>query len=132
MTRLLVCDDSEVMLDCLVSVLSPYPGIEIVRTARNGLEAVHSTRELLPDVVIMDAQMPQMDGVEATRTIKAELPRVGVLLLSVFPDCFEDALAAGADGCMVKDCAPETLSHEVERIRRRLASPNTHQGDEQW
>ena len=132
MTRLLVCDDSEVMLDCLVSVLSPRAGIEIVGTARDGLEAVDCTRELLPDVVIMDGQMPRMNGVEATRTIKAELPWVGVLLLSVFPDCFEDAVAAGADGCMVKDCAPETLAQEVERIRRRLASANQHQGGELW
>ena len=120
--RLLICDDSEVILDCLVSVLDPYPQIHIVGTARNGLEAVDKTRELLPDVVIMDARMPVMDGVQAIKSIKAESPSVGVLLLSVFTDCFEEAIEAGADGCMVKDCDPETLVYELGRIQRRLAS----------
>ena len=125
MTRLLICDDSGVILECLVSVLSPYPQIDIVGTAANGVEAVDKTRELLPDLVIMDARMPVMDGVEATRIIKTEHPSVGVLLLSVFTEPFEEAVAAGADGCMVKDCEPKTLVYELGRIQRRLASASS-------
>ena len=72
--------------------------------------------ELLPDVVIMDAQMPNMDGVEATRLIKLTLPGVGVLSLSVFADYLEASIAAGAEGYLMKDCEPEELFSELRRI----------------
>ena len=72
--------------------------------------------ELLPDVVMMDFQMPNMDGVEATRQIKQTHPSVGILVLSVFADCLEASIAAGAEGCLMKDCEPEELFSEVRRI----------------
>ena len=71
---------------------------------------------MLPDVVIMDAQMPNMDGVEATRRIKRELPGVGVLFFSAFADYLEASVAAGSDGYLNKDCSPSELLNEIRRI----------------
>ena len=84
--------------------------------ASNFQEVVEKARELLPDVVIMDAQMPDMDGVEATRHIKQTVPSVAILLFSVFTDYVETGIAAGADGYLMKDCGLEELFAELKRI----------------
>ena len=116
MIRILIADDSAAMRDALSSLLSDAKGFEVVGFAGDGLEAVERAGELLPDVVLMDAQMPNMDGAEATRHIKRTLPAVGVLSLSVFADCLEASIAAGAEGYMMKDCEPEELFSELRRI----------------
>ncbi len=116
MIRVLIADDSSTMRDGLSSLLSQQGDFEVVGLAGDGLEAVQKARELLPDVVLMDAQMPTMDGVEATRHIKQTLPAVGVLSLSVFTDCLEASIAAGAEGCLMKDCKPEELLSELRRV----------------
>ena len=69
-----------------------------------------------PHVVIMDAQMPRMDGVEATRRIKKHLPGVGILFFSVFTDYLEASVAAGFDGYVTKDCSSAVLFREIRRI----------------
>ena len=84
--------------------------------AVDGLEAVQKASELLPDVVLMDVQMPNMDGVEATRHIKQTLPGVGVLSISVFTDCLEASIAAGAEGHLMKDCGIQELLAELRRV----------------
>ena len=73
-------------------------------------------RELLPDAVIMDAQMPGMDGVEATRRIKQATPDVGVLIFSVFTDYLEASFSAGADGYLLKDTDPQELMVKLREI----------------
>ena len=67
-------------------------------------------------MIIMDAQMPRLDGVEATRRIKHELPTVGILFFSVFADYLEASVAAGSDGYLHKDCSPSELFNEIRRI----------------
>ena len=116
MIRLLIADDSLAIRDSLASLLNPTNGFQVVGLASDGLEAVEKARELLPDVVIMDAQMPNMDGVEATRQIKQIIPGVGVLLFSVFVDYTEAGIAAGADGYLMKDCELKELFAELKRI----------------
>ena len=116
MITILIADASEVILDCLSSLLNQKRGLEVVGLARDGVEAVDKARELLPNVVIMDAQMPNMDGIEATRRIKQEAPAVGILFFSVFTDQLEASLDAGADGYIGKDCDPGELISEVKRI----------------
>ena len=97
-------------------MLNAAKGFEVVGFAGDGLEAVERAGELLPDVVLMDAQMPNMDGVEATIQIKQTLPGVGILVLSVFADYLEASIAAGAEGYLMKDCEPEELFSELRRI----------------
>ncbi len=116
MIQVLIADDSVAIRDSLSSLLNPNSGFQVVGHASDGLEAVGKARELLPDVVIMDAQMPNMDGVEATRQIKQTLPGVGVLLFSVFTDYIEPGIAAGADGYLMKDCEFQDLVAELKHI----------------
>ena len=116
MIRILIADDSQIIWDCLRSLLEAQPDFEVVGIAKDGEEAVKKVEELLPDVVIMDAQMPRMGGVEATRRIKEAFPKVGVLFFSVFVDCMEESMRVGADRFLVKDCDPEELFSEARRI----------------
>ena len=122
MIRVLIADDSVAIRDSLSSLLNHKSGFQVVGLANDGLEAVETATELLPDVVIMDAQMPNMDGVEATRRIKQTTPGVGILLFSVFTDYTEAGMAAGADGYLMKDCELEDLFAELKRIANILTA----------
>ena len=116
MIQILIVDDSAAIRDGLSSLLNQQGDFEVIGFAGDGLEAVARARELLPDVVLMDAQMPNMDGAEATRHIKQTLPGIGVLSLSVFADCLEASIAAGADGYLMKDCGLQELLTELRRV----------------
>ena len=116
MIRILIADDSPHILDSLSTLVSAQPEFDLVGTAVNGLEAVEKASQLLPNVVIMDAQMPHLDGVEATRRIKQQYPEVGILFFSVFTEYLEASIAAGSDGYLTKDCEVEALFAEIRRI----------------
>ncbi len=129
MIRVLIADDSATMRDGLSSLLDQTGDFQVVGLACDGLEAVEKAGELLPDVVIMDSQMPNMDGANAIRHIKQTVPSTGILFFSVFADCLEAGIIAGADGYLMKDCEPEELFSELRRIAaiaragRRRAAP---------
>ena len=120
MIRILVADDTTSILDGLCSTLEAQPDIQVVGVAKNGIEAVERTAALLPDVVIMDARMPYMDGIEATTIIREAGAPVGILVLSVFSEYMEAAIDAGADSFLAKDCEPHELCSEIRRIAARL------------
>ena len=80
--RILVAEDDEVFLDTLQEVLEADDAFELIGRARNGREAVELAEELRPDLVVMDVEMPVMDGVEATRILRDRLPEVPVLAIS--------------------------------------------------
>ena len=115
MIRVLIADDSVAIRDSLASLLNPARGFWVVGLAVDGLDVVEKARELLPDVVVMDVQMPNMDGIEATRRIKQTIPGVGILLFSAFAEYMEAGIEAGADGYLMKDCEPRELFAELER-----------------
>ncbi|HLG70402.1 MAG TPA: response regulator transcription factor [Chloroflexota bacterium] len=100
----MLADDHAVFRLGLRGLLEEDEGIRVVAEAETGREAVERAHEFHPDVVVMDARMPDMDGIEATQQIKAELPDTGVLMLSAFSDDEQvlKALEAGASGYLVK------------------------------
>lgn len=120
MIRVLVADDHGVLRDGLARVIDAEPGLDLVGTAANGQEAVELCRADTPDVVLMDLEMPVLDGIEATRQIVADAPGVAVLVLTSFSDGprIVRALAAGAVGYLLKDAAAEEV---VEGIRTAAA-----------
>jgi DNA-binding NarL/FixJ family response regulator len=107
--RVLIADDRSHARRGLRAVLALRPEIVIVGEATDGGEAVRLAEALRPDVVLMDAKMPQMDGVEATRFIKERWPEIRVVLLTVHAGYRAEALAAGADTFLVKGCSREEL-----------------------
>ena len=103
--RVLLVDESPAVIDGLRSILQSCPEIEVVGEETNGADAVDKAIKLRPDVVLIDAQVPGMDGVEASRRIKEVLPDVKILFMAVHPDLVEAAIGAGVDCCLVKDCS---------------------------
>jgi DNA-binding NarL/FixJ family response regulator len=120
--KVLLVDDNEVVREGLKSILEPQTDIEVIGEAADGLDAVAKAEELRPDVILMDAQMPVMDGTEATRRIKQSLPDIKVLFLTVYGDYVGDALAAGASWYLTKDCRRQDL---LEGIRVLAQSSRT-------
>ena len=116
MIRVLIVDDSPHIRDSLTTLIAAQPDLAVVGAACDGLEAVDMASELDPQVVVMDAQMPNLDGIGATQCIKKSLPHVGVLFLSVFTDYLEASIAVGADGYLTKDCELDDLLAEIRRI----------------
>ncbi len=118
--RVLIADDSPEARDGLEAILRAYPDLEVVGPAADGSEAISKARQLRPSIVLMDIQMPGMDGLEATRRIKAQLPEIKLLLLTVHAEHIEAAMSAGADGFLMKDCTRRELIQEVRRLGRQL------------
>ena len=116
MIRVLIAEDSHYIRESLSGLLAMEPDMDLVGEAGDGLEAVEKADALRPHVVIMDAQMPRLDGVEATRRIKQNLPSVRILFFSVFTDYVEASVAAGSDGYVTKDCSAAELFCEIRRI----------------
>ena len=111
MTRVLIVDDHGVLRDGLGRVISAQADMELVGTAANGAEGVELCRTSRPDVVLMDLEMPVMDGIAATRAIHAMSPGTAVLVLTSFADRIRitDALDAGAVGYLLKDASAEEV-----------------------
>jgi DNA-binding NarL/FixJ family response regulator len=102
--RVMLADDHPVYRDGLAALLASVPGVEVVATAGDGDEAVRQAAELQPDVVVMDVQMPGMDGIEATRRVTADSPHIGVVVLTMAEDdsTLFAAMRAGARGYPLK------------------------------
>ena len=116
MIRVVVVDDHGVLRDGLAGVIEAQPDMALVGTAADGAAAVALCRTVAPGVVLMDLEMPVMDGIEATRTIVAEAPRTVVLVLTAFSDRqrITGALDAGAVGYLLKDASADEV---VDGIR---------------
>lgn len=113
--RLMLVDDMPQVLHDLRQLLELTGLVEIVAEAGNGLEAVHLAAELSPEAIVMDLEMPGMDGYEATRRIKSQTPDVRVIILSVHanPESTERARATGADNFVVKGASYNTLIRAI-------------------
>ena len=115
--RLLIADDHDLVREGLRTVLTSEDGIQVIAEAKDGQQALATCRELLPDLVLMDVRMPVMDGLEATRRIKEEMPQVSVVMVTMHenPDYLFEAVKAGAAGYVLKDASGERLLGAVRR-----------------
>lgn len=114
--KVLVVDDMARARQSIKALLATCVGIDEVREAANGREAVDVVAQWLPDAVVMDVQMVEMDGLEATRIIKAGWPQVKVIVLSMYSDYEVQARAAGADAFINKGEPPACLLNALEEI----------------
>lgn len=106
--RVLVADDSPLAREAIRTLLRADPDFEVVGEARDGIQALNMVRELRPDLVLMDINMPRCDGLLATRLIKRELPRTTVVILTVSDDAGDlfEAVKSGAQGYLLKNLEP--------------------------
>jgi DNA-binding NarL/FixJ family response regulator len=120
MTRVLIADDHAVVRAGLSQLLATFPEVELVAVAADGEEAVALAAEHRPDVVLMDLEMPVLDGIEATRRIRAAQPEVAVVVLTSFSDRDRilRALDAGAAGYLLKDAEPSELARAIDAAAR--------------
>jgi len=120
MIRIIIADDQTLFLEGLATFLRAYTDdIEVIARASNGKEALSRAREFAPDIILMDVHMPEMDGVEATERILAELPDVKIVMLSTYDEdeYVERALALGASGYLLKDISPTELIASIRALK---------------
>ncbi len=127
MIRVLVVDDHQLFRQGVYALLMNAGDIEIGGEARDGFEAIEQTRRLQPDVVLMDIEMPRMDGVEATRHILEQHSTAQILMLSMRTGEHEvyEAARCGARGYLIKNCSREELTRAIRTVHegRKVCSP---------
>ena len=126
--RVLIADDHAVVREGLRAVIGSEPDLEVVGKAATGKEAAERAAELRPHVVLMDIQMPGINGIEATRRVLDHDPRVGVVVLTMFEDddSVFSAMRAGARGYVLKGAPPS----EILKVLRAVAGGEAHFGPE--
>ncbi len=119
-TRVLIVDDHRAFRDGLKAVIDRQADMEVVGVAEDGEKAVALTRELRPDVILMDVKMPVMDGAEATGRILAEMPGMKILALSIYADdgFMTSMMQAGALGYILKGCDSDELSEAIRQVAK--------------
>lgn len=126
--KILLADNHKLFCDGLRTLLEKDQRIKVVGEANNGRMAVSLARELTPDLVIMDVGMPELNGMEATRQIKMEMPKIKILAVSMHSDrqYVAGMLSAGASGYVLKDSAFEELIQAIQTVRQggRYLSPD--------
>lgn len=120
--RILIADDHRLLRAGLKSLMSADANLEVVGEATNGEEAVQLVQNLCPDIVLMDISMPGMDGLEATRWLKKNMPRVRVLVLSMHEDgaIIQEFIRAGANGYIIKRAAESELIDAIYAVWRGM------------
>ncbi len=116
--RVLLVDDHKIVREGLRSLLEKQPDMEVIAEAEDGRTALRLVQEVLPNIVIMDVAMPDLNGIEATRQIIANSPGIKVIALSMYSDrrFIMGMLGAGASGYLLKDCAFEELARAIHVV----------------
>ncbi|MEP7160930.1 MAG: response regulator transcription factor [Dermatophilaceae bacterium] len=118
-TTVVIVDDEQLMLQALKMFVSAAPDLIVVGEAVNGVDAVERCAQLKPDIVLMDLQMPLLNGIDATRRIHATQPAVKIIAVTTFgtTETIVPALRAGASGYLLKDIEPEALVQAIRDVR---------------
>lgn len=121
--KILLADDHNVLRQGMAQVLSAQPDMQVVAQAENGRMAVHLANEHKPDVILMDINMPEMDGVEAARQITATLPKTGIIILTMYrrDEYVFEAIKAGASGYLLKEVELDELLEAIRAVARQEA-----------
>lgn len=116
--KVLIADDHPLLREGLTKVLSLDEHIDIVGQAENGQDAILKTKELKPQVILMDINMPVMDGIEATKQIKREFPEISIIALTVADDNDQvfEVMKAGVTGYVLKDIDPDVLVANIKAV----------------
>jgi len=114
----LLVDDHELVRQGIAAMLQGAGDVQVIAEAKTGREALEVARRELPDVVLMDVRMPDMDGLEATRKLKEERPRTAVVMLTMHdnPAYLRDAVRAGAAGYLLKDVSKDELVDAIRQV----------------
>jgi DNA-binding NarL/FixJ family response regulator len=118
MTRILLADDHAILREGLEALLKKEPGFEVVGSVGDGREALRKTKELCPDVLILDIGMPEMNGVDVARQVSHEFPEIRIIGLSVHTETLyiKRMIQSGAVGYLPKDCASEELCAAIHAV----------------
>ncbi len=118
--RVLLADDQDIIRTGLAIILNHQPDIEVVGQAADGLAVVETARRLRPDVILMDLKMPRLNGIQATRQIRATLPDTPIILLTTcnIDEWLLDGLRAGAVGYLLKGAPADQLADAVREAAR--------------
>lgn len=116
--KVLLADDHQMMREGLRTMLDSLPDVEVVAEAEDGQQALDLAHKLKPDMVVMDVAMPKLNGMETTRRLKAELPKIKVVALSMHSDrqFVVGMLRAGASAYLLKDCAFRELATAIKDV----------------
>lgn len=122
----ILVDDHSIVRRGMKALLATERDIQVVGEAENGIEAVELACDIVPDVILMDLEMPKMDGIEAIQKILPSCPDIGILVLTSFTSDHRvfSAIKAGAHGYLLKDSEPEELLNAIRRVHRR--EPSLH------
>jgi DNA-binding NarL/FixJ family response regulator len=124
--RVLIADDRQVARSGLRALLSLIPEIVVIGEATNGQESLAMVAEQCPDVVLLDVEMPVMDGIEATRRIKSRWPETRVVILTMHATYRKLALLAGADAFLMKGCTADEMRRAISPPAR-LREPSSEE-----
>jgi DNA-binding NarL/FixJ family response regulator len=113
---ILIADEDQSVRRCLQKSIERHPQLEVLWQADNGLEALLTVRKERPHIVIMDARLPRMDGLEVTRCLRRDKNPVRILLMSAYEEHRGEAMSAGADAFVMKDSCRDTLNSAILRL----------------
>ncbi len=116
--KVLVVDDHQLFREGLVNLLFSAPDIEVIAQAENGEDAIQKARHFTPEVILIDIAMPKMNGIEATRELKKEMPEIKIIAVSMHSDkqYVKGILEAGADGYLLKNCTYRQLTDAIKTV----------------
>lgn len=118
-TKVLIADDHQLFREGLVNLLSSAPDVEVIAEAEDGRDATEKTKKLKPDVLLIDIGMPHMNGIEATRVLKKDMPELKIIAVSMHSDrqFVKGILEAGADGYLLKNCTYRQLIDAIQSVQ---------------